>query len=138
MNLQAIERQANIVLPLMREKNSQYFLDGIQNFVRQYLDEYEIRDVERVTDFLFKNPALVDLLLEIPARIKEYFGENQKLVLSFWLDPEDPNWHHVQVLVPTKLGAKESVELMDKFDWNWWLDNLDKADSKLSISTEFI
>lgn len=138
MNLQTIESQPQIILSLTEEKNSQGFLEGIQSFVRAYLDEYEVREIERVTDFLFKNPSLVDLLLEIPAQIRKYFGKKQKLVLSFWLDPEDPTWHHVQVLVPTKLSAEESGELMDKFDWNWWLDNLERADSKLSISTEFI
>jgi hypothetical protein len=88
MNLQTIERQAQIVFPLTQEKSSQDFLGGIQNFVKQYLDEYEVRDVERVTDFLLKNPAVIDLLLEIPAQIRKYFGKRQKVVLSFWLDPE--------------------------------------------------
>ena len=102
------------------------------------MDEYEVRDVERVTDFLFKNSSLIDLLLEIPAQIRKYFGEEQNLVLSFWLDPEDPAWHHVQVLVPTKFEASKSREKMDKFDWEWWLDNMQRADSKLSISMEFV
>ena len=138
MNLQTIERQPQIVFPLTQEKSSQDFLEGIQNFVKQYLDEYEVRDVGRVTDFLFKNPSLVDLLLEIPAQIRKYFGDEQKLILSFWLDPEDPTWHHVQVLVPTKFEADKSREKMDKFDWEWWLDNMQRADSKLSISMEFV
>lgn len=138
MNLQTIEKQPQIVLPLLHKKSSRDFLEGVQNFVKQYLDEYEVRDVERITDFLFKNPLLVDLLLEIPGQIHKYFGENQKLVLSFWLDPEDPTWHHAQVLVPTKLTVEESGKLMNEFDWDWWLDNLERADSKLSISAEFI
>ena len=138
MNLQTIERQTQIVLPLTQEKNSQDFMSGVHNFVRQYLNEYEIRDVERVTDFLLKNPSLIDLLLEIPAQIRKYFGEDQKVVLSFWLDPEDPAYHHVQVLVPTKLGAEESGKLMDKFDWEWWLDNSARTDLQISISKEFV
>lgn len=138
MNLQTIERQPQIVFPLTQKKSSQDFLEGIQNFVKQYLDEYEVRDVERVTDFLFKNPSLIDLLLEIPAQIRKYFGKEQKLILSFWLDPEDPTWHHVQVVVPTKLSAEESGKLMDKFDWEWWLDNSSEADLQISISKEFI
>ncbi len=138
MSLQTIESQPQIVFPLTQKKSSQDFLEGIQNFVKQYLDEYEVRDVERVTDFLFKNLSLVDLLLEIPAQIRKYFGTEQKLILSFWLDPEDPTWHHVQVLVPTKLGVDKSGELMDKFDWEWWFDNSTRADSKLTISKEFV
>ncbi len=138
MNLQTVERQPQIILPLTQEKCSQDFFKGIQDFVKQYLSEYEVREVERVTEFLFKNPPLVDLLLEIPAQIRKYFGADQKLVLSFWLDPEDPTGHHVQVLVPTTLGAKESGELMDKFDWEWWLDNCNRADLLLTISKEFV
>ncbi|CAN5742925.1 hypothetical protein BH24ACI2_BH24ACI2_11180 [soil metagenome] len=137
MNLQTIERQPQIVLPLTQEKSSQGFVEGIQNFVKQYLNEYEVRDVERVTDFLFKNQFLVDVLLEIPAQVRRVFGEDQKLVLSFWLDPEDPTWHHVQVLIPTKNAAKKSSDLMDKFDEEWWLDNCQRVDSKLSISKEY-
>lgn len=138
MNLQTTERQTNIILPLTQKKSSQDFLAGIQNFVKQYLDEYEVQDVERVTDFLFKNLSLVDLLLEIPAQIRKYFGAEQKLVLIFWLDPEDPNGHHIQVLVPTKLSVEASGELMNKFDWEWWLDNCNRADLMISISKEFV
>lgn len=137
MNLQTIETQPQIVLPLTREKSSQGFLEGVQNFVVQYLDEYEVRDVERVTDFLFRNSFLIDILLEIPAQVRRVFGEDQKLILSFWLDPEDPTWHHVQVLISTKCEAEKSFDLMDKFDEEWWLDNCQRVESKLSISKEY-
>lgn len=138
MNLQTVESRPQIVFPVSQKKSSQDFLEGIRNFVKQYLNEYEVRDVERVADFLLKSPFLVDLLLEIPAQIRRIFGKEQKLILSFWLDPEDPTWHHVQVLVPTKFKAGKSVELMDKFDWEWWLDNMNRAESKLTISTEYV
>lgn len=100
--------------------------------------EYEIRNPSKVAEFLSENLFLLDLLKEIPAQIRQFFGENQSLVLEFFWNPEDPNWHQVHVLLPTKLSVKEISTLMDTFDNNWWLKNFARANMKLQIVEEYV
>ena len=100
--------------------------------------EYEIRNPSEVAAFLSRNKSLIDLLEEIPAQIRKVFGDKQKLDLEFFFDPEDPTWHRLFVRIPTKFVAQESNNLLDKFRENWWFDNEDRADSKISIRLRFI
>ncbi len=100
--------------------------------------EYEIRNPSKVAEFLSENLFLLGLLREIPAQIRKFFGEKQKLVLEFFWNPEDPNWHQVHVLVPTKLSVDEAFSITEKFDDAWWLENFGRADMKLQILKEYI
>ncbi len=100
--------------------------------------EYEVRDPSKVAEFLSENLFLLDLLKEIPAQIRKFFGNGQKLILEFFWNPEDPAWHQVHVLVPTKLSVDEAFATMEKFDEAWWLENFARADMKLQILKEYI
>lgn len=100
--------------------------------------DYEIRNPEKVGEFIGKNLFLIDLLEEIPAQIRKFFGNEQKLILDFFWNPEDPTWHQVHVLVPTKLSIDEAFATMEKFDEAWWLENFGRADMKLQILREYI
>ena len=100
--------------------------------------EYEIRNPSKVAEFLSDNLFLLDLLKEIPVQIRKIFGDEQTLILEFFWNPEDPTWHKIHVLLPTKLSVKEISPLMDKFDNHWWLENFARADMKLQIMEEFV
>lgn len=100
--------------------------------------EYEIRNPSKVAEFLSENLFLLDLLKEIPEQIRKYFGDEQKLILEFFWNPEDPTWHQLHVLVPTKLSVDETFSVMGKFDEGWWLDNFARADMKLQILKEYV
>jgi bifunctional DNA-binding transcriptional regulator/antitoxin component of YhaV-PrlF toxin-antitoxin module len=100
--------------------------------------EYEIRNPQEVAAFLSENKSLIDLLGEIPAQIRKHFGAEQKLVLQFFVDPEDSTWQRIHLLVSTKLKHQEAKPLMDAFSEDWWLDNMRRADSKLLILRELI
>lgn len=99
--------------------------------------EYEIRNPSKVAEFLSENLFLLDLLKEIPAHIRDYFGDEQNLKLEFFLDPEDPNYHRLSIGIPTKTKAKKSSALLKKFDENWWFANERKSRSKILIDLEF-
>jgi hypothetical protein len=100
--------------------------------------EYEIRNPSKVAEFLSENLFLLDLLKEIPAQIRKFFVEAQPLILEFFWNPEDPTWHQLHVLVPTKFSVDEAFSTMEKFDEAWWLENFARADMKLQILKEYV
>jgi hypothetical protein len=99
--------------------------------------EYEIRNPSAVAEFLSRNKSLIDLLEEIPAQIRKVFGDEQKLTLEFFLDPEDPTWHRLFVRIPTKFEVEETHNLFDQFKENWWFDNEEHSNSKIFINLRF-
>lgn len=100
--------------------------------------EYEIRNPAEVAAFLSENKSLIDLLEEIPAHLREYFGEKQNLVLRFFLDPEDPTAHCLHVRVPTGLETRAARELLEKFDAGWWNENEINSNFKIFVNLDFV
>lgn len=137
MQTETLEKSAakitpyNEVAELIDREVHQKTLEQINVLAR----EYEIRNPSEVAAFLSANKSLIDLLEEIPERIREFFGGEQNLRLEFFLDPEDPTYHRLAVGILTK--AKESSSLLQKFDENWWFENERKSQSKILIDLEF-
>lgn len=100
--------------------------------------DYIIKNPQEVADFIGENLFLLELLEEIPARIRKYFGKEQELTLEFFLDPEDVNWHRLWVRIPTKLPVSEAMLKLTKFDENWWIDNEERSNSKITIRSEYL
>ena len=100
--------------------------------------EYEIRNPTEVAAFLCRNKSLIDLLEEIPRKLRKFFGRNVKLAVELFAEPEMPASKEIFVLVITKKDAKEARAKMDEFDQKWWLENMDKADCKLNVSLEYV
>jgi len=100
--------------------------------------EYEIRNPSEVAAFLSKNKSLIDWLEEIPARIREHFGAGQKLILRFFLDPEDPTVHCLHVRLPTKLETQNARQLLEKFDEQWWNENEINCSFKIFVNLDFV
>ena len=110
-------------------------IDEKLDFVFQ---RYEIAESESIKSFLSKNRLLILLLEEIPSKISQYFGHNQKLSLKISHEPDFPQSFELWVFILTELSAKEAFPILEKFDEDWWLENLDRADCKLNISLEYI
>ncbi len=100
--------------------------------------KYEISNFEEVKTFLSRNLFLLSLLEEIPSKISQYFGGNQKLALQVFHEPDFSDSSEVWILVLTELTAKEARSLMNRFDKDWWLENLHKAACKLNIGIEYV
>ncbi len=133
-NQDALVAPINTVAELIDREIHAKTLEQINVLAR----EYEIRNPSEVALFLRENTFLLGLLEEIPEQIRKYFGSEQDLVLEFFWNPEDPTWHQVHVLVPTKLSVDEAFSLMEKFDRNWWLENFGRADMKLQVLKEYV
>lgn len=100
--------------------------------------EYEVKNPPQVAKFLSENVFLLDLLKEIPAHVRKHFGAEQKMTLEFLLDPEDPSHHRLHASIPTPLSVKESMQLLDRFDEEWWLDNERRSYSKILVNLEYL
>lgn len=100
--------------------------------------DYNIKKPKEVADFIGGNLFLLEVLEEIPAQISLYFGESQKLALKVSYEPEVPRSSEIWIEILTELSAKEATNLLEKFDENWWLENMDRTDGKLNVALKFI
>lgn len=141
-------------------KDSGYFLDSISDFARNQSltpeqiaksqtrttsekinalpSKYEISNFEEVKNFLLKNRFLMSLLEEIPSKIYQYYGNNQKISLKVFYEPDFPKSSKLWVSVLTKLPAEEARSIMDNLDKDWWLENIDRANYKLNIGIDYV
>ncbi len=100
--------------------------------------DYEIKNPAQVAEFIGENLFLLELLEEIPSEIFVHFGNNQRLQLEILSEPDFPDSKELWVSVLTELSAQKARQIMDKFDQNWWLGNLDRADCKLNIALQYV
>ena len=110
----------------------------IEQKIDSFSQKYEIHKMEEVKNFLSKNRDLFSLLEEIPNKVYEYFGDRQKLSLKVSHEPEFPQSLELWVSILTELSAKEALPLLEKFDEEWWLENMDRAGCKLNITLKFV
>ena len=73
---------------------------------------------------------MISLVEEIPNKIYQYFGSGQELALQVLYEPDFPESSELWILVLTELSAKEARSIMNRFDKEWWLENLHKANCK--------
>lgn len=100
--------------------------------------DYEINNPEQVAEFIGENLFLLDLLEEIPSKIYQYFGDNQKLSLKVSHEPDFPQTPELWISILTKYSAKEALPILEKFDEEWWLENMDGSGWKLNINLKFV
>lgn len=132
------------VISGLTTRYQQHFYKTLQNnadFVRELESLklfYKFYEINFVNSFLRKNRFLVPLLREIPEKIYDYFGKDQKLALKVSFESDSPQSTELWILILTELSAKEAFPILEKFDEEWWLENLDRTDCKLNISLEYI
>lgn len=101
-------------------------------------ETFEINKIEDVKNFLLKNRDLFPLLEEISNRIYQYFGDKQKLSLKVSHEPDFPQTPELWVSILTEYSAKEALPILEKFDEEWWLENMDRSAWKLNINLKFV
>ncbi len=95
---------------------------------------FPFSDADSVEDFLWKHPFLVDMVLEAREQIHRYFGAECTLALQPFYDPEDPQFHYLEILIRTQLPVQEELRLLEQLDEGWWYDASSRAQGWLNIS----
>lgn len=141
-------------------KDSGYFLDSVSSLagnqsltseqiaekqaksinleINDLRSKFEITNFEEVRNFLTKNRFLVSLVEGIPSKIYQYFGIGQKLALQILCEPDFPKSFELWIHILTELSAKKALPILERFDEEWWLENMDKSDGKLNITLKFV
>ncbi|MEA5553032.1 hypothetical protein VB713_18975 [Anabaena cylindrica UHCC 0172] len=82
---------------------------------------YTIENIN-VRRFLQKHSNLIDVILEAHPQIRKYFP-TEKLRLQLYVDPESPQWEKLVLSIcASPESVDESLNQLNEFDENWWID----------------
>ncbi|MBL7075352.1 TIGR04255 family protein [candidate division KSB1 bacterium] len=111
--------------------------EEVEKQVRTTLERlYTFREREEVLWFLERYPFLVSLLLDAYKEIGNYFPYSQ-VFLEVITDPEATEDSQLVIFIATNLAPDKADDRLERFDEDWWLDALDRAQGKLCIDMEF-
>ena len=83
---------------------------------------FSIKEPEEIWQFLDRHKKLYDTLIEVFENVKTFF--NHILVdieLEYDEDPEE-DYELLSVIVKTNASPRQSLDVLYKFDYDWWLD----------------
>lgn len=116
-----------------------------ENYEEAY--EKKISSLEKVVEFdsmpevrlfLRRNSYLTDVIYEAIRKVKQIFQE-EKLKLTIENDPETETDSMVLSLrILTKKDPRETIELLSKFNEEWWLEAKPRTNQKLIIEEEYV
>lgn len=99
---------------------------------------YTFRRRVEVSRFLERHPFLVPVLWEAYSKFRNYFGSYPQVFLEVVTDPEAPDDYELFALICTSLTPDETLDRLDRFDRDWWLDASHAAQGKLCVDVEFL
>ena len=77
---------------------------------------------EKIKKILLSNDLIIHCLIETYNKIKEIFGVYAyDIIIDKVTDPEE-DYEGLVIYIHTNLPPKKSIELLDLFDEEWWLD----------------
>lgn len=102
------------------------------------IKNYNVSNIDDVKKFVEKHTFLIALLAEIPERVSNFFGSVKGLDLRLISDKEFKDSSELSIRILTNLKAKDAMDILDKFDEEWWLDNISRAKNRINVSLEFV
>jgi hypothetical protein len=126
-----------------REKMEQLDAEGRIRFgtkyirLKRFLDQdhptvlYQIEDFDAVEAYVSKHRGVVPFLADIPVQARRYFP-NAPLTLELLTDPENGE-QLLLVMILTEQEIHDAWKEFERFRQEWYLDNLEQADHKVSI-----
>jgi hypothetical protein len=106
--------------------------------LHQLEEIYSRRQLAAVRRFLRTHPQLVDILLEAYVYLQRHFGPDPQVVLEVVSDPEVEDWDELFAYILTSLPADQTLAQLDRFDQEWFLDQLDRTQGLLNFDVEFV
>ncbi len=95
---------------------------------------YSVQDRAEVGEYLRQFPFLVPLLKEARGKIARYFGVEVQVSLAVVESQEDENDRELYAKIHTSAPSESALKSLRSLDAGWWLDALDQADGKLTIT----
>lgn len=124
---------AKIEREILEEKRRSAFLTASYRLKRRFT----IKNVE-VEQFLSKHSEILFPLLEASEEINRIFSRNaDELCLSFERDPEE-DFETLFVVIKTSLPSEKALELLEKFDEEWWLNIDNEIKRILQVDIEVV
>lgn len=106
--------------------------------LHQLEEIYSLRQPAAVRRFLRTHSQLVEVLLDAYVYLQRHFGPDPQVVLEVVGDPEVDDWDELFAYVLTSLSVDEALAQLDRFDEEWFLDQLDRIDGQLNFDLEFV
>lgn len=98
---------------------------------------YIFDNEKEIVDFLKENDFLLNVLFEAPEQVKKYFGEDVKIHLELFYDPESC-YDELFIVIENGYSAEMSCEIENKLVNEWFLDKMKELKGKLNITNLYI
>jgi hypothetical protein len=99
---------------------------------------YSFHNPDEIKRFLSSYDFIIEYLFEAHDQIRRFFGEHIiEILLEYDKDPNE-NFKGLFVVIKTNLSPAESLDLLEKFDEEWWLGVDFKIRSLISITVRAI
>lgn len=95
----------------------------LEKYIKFLERRYAFNNPEEVKIFLLTHEHLIEPLFEARKHIGDIFGEGVEVCLEIDRDPEE-DFEGLSAIVKTNLSPELSLDLLDKFDEEWFLDNV--------------
>ena len=106
--------------------------------LRKIKELYTFRNEAAVRQFMGKNTALMNVLIEAYPYVARFFGELPRIILERFTDPEIRNAERLVAYIQTSLPVDEALECLNALDEGWFLDQFDYVDGLLNFNLEFV
>lgn len=97
--------------------------------------KYQFVDSSRVFRFLEENPYLISLLLEALTPLQTHLP-GASLFLEVVNDPDALKGDELIVTARRDWSVEEALDALSKFNDAWWLDSIQRAVDKVTITVE--
>jgi hypothetical protein len=99
---------------------------------------YALREEARVRSFLEKNAFLAPLLLRANRKIRDYFDASSIIVLEVSVDPENAKFQELWARIQTHLSPADALQILTRFDEEWWVQASAASKNLLNIKLEYV
>lgn len=98
-------------------------LQTVEENIKFLERRYTFNNPDEVKRFLLMHDYLIGPLFEVRKHVGEVFGTGAEVCLEVDRDPEE-DFEGLSAIVKTNLSPELSLDLLDKFDEEWFLDNV--------------
>lgn len=88
---------------------------------------------EQVAECLSATPELLELISDVATQVPKVFGEGKQMFLWYLQDPEYPSDFNIILYVRCEGDLSTALSLLDRFEDDWWLDNMNRAQGNLIV-----